>query len=119
MNVKLSKSISQQAAHCLDDLISINVQAGVTRLFRPPAYEARVFPRDVRMHPRYNPETLINDIALIFLQRRIIFNTEMQRILLPPRSHANNRFVGSLGTVIGWGRTSDCKFEFNSHIYDF
>jgi chymotrypsin len=68
-------------------------------------------PRDFRQHPRYNTHTLINDIALIFLRRRLTFSNRVQPIQLPLRTQARNRFVGSTGTIVGWGRTRDCKFH--------
>jgi hypothetical protein len=100
-----------KAAHCLDNVTRIEVQAGIHRIFRgTPLFRAMVNPRDFRPHPQYNEDTLINDIALIFIQRRIPFNTNVQPIALTPRSHINNRFVGQTGTIIGWGRFSDGKF---------
>lgn len=84
------------------------MQAGIQRIFRgSPQYRAMVEPRDIRKHPQYNSETLLNDIGLIFLLNRIPLNEAMQRIALPPRSHATNRFIGQSGTVVGWGRFRD------------
>lgn len=98
------------AAHCLEDVTRVEVQAGVHNIFRgTPEYRATVLTRDLRSHPQYNPETLLNDIGLVFVLARIPLGNSMQRIALPPRSQANNRFVGSSGTVIGWGRTSDSE----------
>lgn len=90
--------------------MSIDVMAGVHDIVNGnPQYRARVEARDIRAHPQYNRETLVNDIGLVFVLNRIPLNNAMQRIALPPRSHENNRFVGSTGTVIGWGRVSDGK----------
>lgn len=93
----------------MDDVTRIEVQAGIQRIFRgTPTYRSIVQAgRNIRVHPQYNSETLLNDIALIFLVNRIPMNDVMQRIALPPRSHANNRFVGFFGIVIGWGRFND------------
>jgi len=96
------------AAHCLEDVTRVEVQAGVHNIFRgTPEFRATVLPRDLRVHPQYNSDTLLNDIGLVFVLARIPLGNSMQRIALPPRSQINNRFVGSIGTVIGWGRTSD------------
>lgn len=95
------------AAHCLDDVHNVEVLAGVHNIWGTAHYRANVPPRDLRSHPQYNRNTLINDIGLIHLLRRISFGSSMQRIALPQQAHANNRFIGSTGTVIGWGRTSD------------
>lgn len=103
------------AAHCLDDVTRIEVQAGVNNIFRgTPEYRETVLPRDLRSHPQYNPDTLLNDIGIVFVLNRIPFGSSMQRIALPPRSQVNNRFVGSQGTVIGWGRTSDSKYKIDT-----
>lgn len=100
------------AAHCLDNITRVEVQAGLHNIFRGvPEYRATVLPRDLRSHPQYDPETLLNDIAIVFVLNRIPLGSSMQRIVLPPRSQVNNRFVGSIGTVIGWGRTSDSEYK--------
>jgi Trypsin len=95
----------------LDDVTRIEVMAGVHSIFRgSPQYRAIVQARDIRPHPQYNRDTLINDIGLLFLTRRIPFNNVMQPIALPPRSHENNRFIGEAATIVGWGRFSDGEF---------
>jgi Trypsin len=87
--------------------------AGAHRIFRgTPQFRTMVEARDFRPHPRYNKDTLIHDIGLIFILRQIPLNSGMQAIALPPSSHVNNRFVGQTGTIIGWGRFSDCKYKF-------
>lgn len=86
----------------------MEVLAGVHTIFRgTPQYRQSVLPQDFRQHPAYNRATLLNDIALIHVARRIPLNNLMQTIALPPRSHATNRFIGASGTVVGWGRISD------------
>ena len=100
------------AAHCLEDVTRIEVQAGVHNIFRGiPEYRSTVLPRDLRSHPQYNSDTLLNDIGLVFVLNRIPLGGSMNRIILPSRSQVNNRFIGSIGTVIGWGRTSDSKYN--------
>jgi hypothetical protein len=82
--------------------------AGVHSIFRgSPQYRLIVEARDIRRHPQYNRDTLINDIGLIFLLRRIPFNNVMQAIGLPMRQQMANRFVGESATIVGWGRFSD------------
>lgn len=84
--------------------------AGVHSIFRgSPQYRLMVESRDVRQHPQYNRGTLINDIGLVFLLRRIPLNNVMQPIQLPSRAQSRNRFIGDSATIIGWGRFSDGK----------
>lgn len=90
--------------------MTIDVMAGINDIVNGnPQYRATVESRDIRAHPNYNRDTLVNDIGLVFVLNRIPFSNAMNRIALPPRAHANNRFIGSTGTVIGWGRVSDGK----------
>jgi hypothetical protein len=59
-----------------------------------------------RPHPNYDSRRLINDIALIFLNDKVIFNKYVQPIALP-RDNLNELFVGQRATLSGWGRFSD------------
>lgn len=96
----------------------IEVFAGMNTLWEGnPAYRATVERRDIRPHPQYSRETLINDIGLVFVLRRFVFSNLVQRIALPPQSEMNNRFLGSAATVIGWGWTNDCKLDINSFTF--
>jgi hypothetical protein len=98
----------------------VEVQAGIHNIFRgTPQYRAMVEPRDLRKHPQYNDASLINDIALIYVIRPMPLGAMMQRIALPRRANANDRFVRSMATVIGWGRTSDGEFYFLSYFICF
>lgn len=100
------------AAHCLDDVLRIEVQAGTTSIFNGnPQYRAIVMPRDIRQHPHYDQETLINDIGLIFTIQPIGFTNGIRPIALPGRHHASNTFIGQIPFVIGWGRYSDSKLS--------
>jgi secreted trypsin-like serine protease len=100
------------AAHCLEDLIKIEVMAGTLRIFDgTPRYRSIVPASDTLKHPQYNPVTLLNDIGLIALRNPIIMERNViGTIPLPLR---NDRVgSGMTGTVIGWGRFSDGKLEF-------
>lgn len=93
-----------------DDVSRVDVLAGLNNIFRgSPEYRLAVLPRDIRSHPQYNRETLVNDIGLVFVLTRFPLGTSMQRIALPQRSDMSNRLDGLIGTVIGWGRTSDSE----------
>lgn len=98
------------AAHCLDDLVRIDVQAGSMTIFQGnPQYRATVFPRDTRQHAQYNKETLRNDIGLITLNQPIRFTNGIRAIALPARYLATTSFTGQIPFVVGWGRLSDGK----------
>jgi hypothetical protein len=62
-----------------------------------------------RMHPNYDSRRLINDIALIFLPSKAIFNQFVQPIALP-RDNLADLFVGERATLSGWGRFTDSSW---------
>lgn len=93
-----------QAAHCLDDIVAIEIRAGVSTLVQMPQYHQVVEARDTRQHEQYNPDSLLNDIGLIFVRRRIPMTELVRPIALPRRSQANNKFIGDVTTIIGWGK---------------
>jgi secreted trypsin-like serine protease len=96
------------AAHCLDDLISLEVYAGTTNIFRTsPQYRERVVGRDTRQHERYNRNLLNDDIGLIRLRRPIPFSSSMRAVALPSRVLPVNSNQNQNPFIIGWGRTSD------------
>jgi hypothetical protein len=98
------------AAHCLDDLISLEVRAGVLNIFRQNAqYTAVVRASDTIQHERYNPNLLNDDIGLVRLRRPIPTTSSMRAVALPSRALARNNLSGHNPFIIGWGRTSDGK----------
>lgn len=55
-------SLYFQAAHCMDNVTRVEVQAGIQRIFRgTPQYRAMVETRDVRIHSQYNSGKKINN----------------------------------------------------------
>ncbi|XP_058121352.1 brachyurin-like [Anopheles ziemanni] len=57
-------------------------------------------------HPQYDSSNIRNDIAVVRLDSPITFNERVQPARLPARSDTR-QFGGVLGTVSGFGRTSD------------
>jgi hypothetical protein len=105
------------AAHCLDDLISIDVIAGTTNIFRgTPPYRATVMSSDIRQHSGYDKVTLRDDIGLVCLRTAIQTSSQIAPVRLPARSMVQTNLVQRPDRpfLIGWGRTSDGKFETNN-----
>ncbi|XP_058120815.1 brachyurin-like [Anopheles ziemanni] len=57
-------------------------------------------------HPQYTPTNIRNDVAVVRLDSPITFNARVQPVRLPGRSDTR-QFGGVMGTVSGFGRTSD------------
>jgi chymotrypsin len=60
---------------------------------------------DYRLHQQYNPSNFNNDIAIFILRIAVLLTDRIQNSNLPGSSASS--FAGEIGTVSGWGRTSD------------
>uniref|UniRef100_A0A182RL94 Peptidase S1 domain-containing protein n=1 Tax=Anopheles funestus TaxID=62324 RepID=A0A182RL94_ANOFN len=60
-------------------------------------------------HPLYVASNLRNDISIVRLESSIFYTDRIQPIRLPARSDVR-QFAGFIGTVSGYGRTSDSSW---------
>lgn len=54
----------------------------------------------MKMHEQYDPQTFENDIAVLTLDRNVIFSKSVQAACLPD---SDFDYTGTRGTVTGWG----------------
>jgi uncharacterized repeat protein (TIGR01451 family) len=100
------------AAHCVDDfsIADFDVALGVHNLLKPEANYQRISPREVVIHPDFDPYSLDADLALIQLERPAVFTSGEDGGLpvqpAPLVAPDAGTLVGVLSTVTGWGNTS-------------
>ena len=92
------------AAHCMKGLTKdeMVVIAGVNRL---TSGTPRVAVEKIVSHPKYNPVTKDNDIALVKLAKPLKFSDRVKPAQLITVAEENTLTMGSDLTVTGWGAT--------------
>lgn len=94
------------AAHCVKGVKSkkIEVILGMHNWQTEESAPMRMLIRKYYMHPDYSPRTLDNDIAIIEMKDPIPYSPRVMPVCMP--SNVSD-FVGSMGTVAGWGALSE------------
>ncbi|RVE42862.1 hypothetical protein evm_012480 [Chilo suppressalis] len=100
------------AAHCWWDGYSqakqFTVVLGSLTIF---SGGTRVVSSDVIVHPNWNTNTVTNDIAIVKISA-VQFNNNIRAVALPTAADANQEFSGMIGTITGYGKTSDAQTSF-------
>jgi transmembrane serine protease 3 len=112
-DTKEETDIVVTAAHCVYDGFSgVTLSAGAHDLTSPPNGQQTVRGVQAVYHPKYNPDTTLNDIAIIKLDKPIKFSSTVKPICLPA---AAEKVADSIeGTVAGWGLTQEGGFDTSS-----
>ena len=63
------------------------------------------------LHPQYNRNLILNDIAILKMPTRVVFTPAIQPIRLPTGDQMIDLFSGVAATVSGFGRFDDSKLE--------
>jgi transmembrane serine protease 3 len=94
------------AAHCVyDSHPGMQVVAGAHDLEDESGSEQRVRASLTDYHESYNPDTMVNDIAIVKLSKPIKFTNDVQPACLPnPGEQIPDN---APGTVAGWGLTRE------------
>jgi len=107
---KEESDIVVTAAHCVYDGFSgVTVTAGAHNFRAPPSGQQRVNGVKTVYHPQYNPQTTLNDIAVIKLEKPIKFSDTVQPICLP--ATGEKVADGAQAVVAGWGLTKEGGYD--------
>ncbi|XP_017122071.1 brachyurin [Drosophila elegans] len=92
-------------AHCLQDphakLSKVLVHVGSVENF--PGDEIVVNRSHTTVHSKFDRKTVINDVALIRLPKKLTFNRNIQPVKLPS---VKRTYAGRMAIISGWGLTS-------------
>jgi len=92
------------AAHCLDGAWYVDINLGTSKFGAGP-YSIQITSFNYVIHPDWNPITLSNDIAIIYLPSNVEFTDFISPICLP--EIGDTVTDGDLVTIVGWGKESD------------
>lgn len=67
-------------------------------------------------HPEYNEKSMLNDIALLRLNRDILYTDFIQPVCLPQTSLFKSSSAGDVDFVTGFGRTLQGESNFVSYL---
>lgn len=100
------------AAHCVDVVSSVDTVFGAHFILdtTEPTQVRRTTPSSgLIWHENYNPQTLVNDVAVINLLTPITFNAVIQPVNLPTGADLTDDFAGQIAVASGWGRFSSAQ----------
>ncbi|XP_022534360.1 vitamin K-dependent protein C isoform X2 [Astyanax mexicanus] len=116
--VLLDESWVLTAAHCLETSLRFSVRLGDYLRFTKEGDEVTIPVSKIVSHPKYNPLTVDNDIALLRLSTPVKFTTYILPACLPSRSLAE-RVLHRNGTetvVTGWGKPNETATHYSSAL---
>lgn len=104
----VAEDVVVTAAHCVADGSPSKIVAGAHNHNSPSGVQSSS-PSRITMHPQYNPQTTMNDIAVIKLATPFKFNDKVMPACLP--SAGEQVPDNTQGTVAGWGLTREGGFD--------
>ncbi|XP_060532781.1 chymotrypsin BII-like [Cylas formicarius] len=104
------------AAHCPIDGTSVDVILGAHDIKHNESSQIRQTSDHFVVHPGWNSDDLLNDIALIRLAKPV---DESDYVKIIKIATGKNSYAGNNGTVTGWGYTYDNQFsESDTLLYE-
>ncbi|CRK90518.1 CLUMA_CG004155, isoform A [Clunio marinus] len=104
----ISRRFVLTAANCVHIVPSSSVLLGASNVHNV-AENIRVL--TMRVHPLYNFDQSLNDIATLELSRTVDLSSTITLVRLPNRRQVQVTFENQQSTVSGWGRTSTSGSE--------
>nr|XP_022920347.1 brachyurin-like [Onthophagus taurus] len=101
----ISRNFVLTAARCTQGVSSMYLYFGIHNFDTDPY--TMMSPKYIFEHADYNAETLENDIALIELPHSVPLNDKINIIPLPFLCAMFDSYTNKIGTISGWGKTSD------------
>ncbi|XP_044739801.1 uncharacterized protein LOC123301132 [Chrysoperla carnea] len=100
------------AAHCYAPIGSsfsndYYIKAGNTKAFEFGDTTQFIEVSRIILHPQYNDDTNINDIALLQLKHPLKFNKYVRPVNLPRKNYDPKN--GQIGTIVGWGAIDNAE----------
>ncbi|XP_063681492.1 trypsin-1-like isoform X2 [Bolinopsis microptera] len=104
-------AITDQDGSAIDELyypVNLVFHVGETHLYETEQSEQILNVAGIMVHEEYDSYSVVNDVALLVLDKPITLNDKVATIALPdPADRATLYADGAAITVIGWGTTED------------
>ncbi|KAL6468287.1 hypothetical protein MHYP_G00239640 [Metynnis hypsauchen] len=116
--VLIDESWILTAAHCLETSLRFSVRLGDYLRFKKEDSEVTIPVSKIVSHPKYNPVTVDNDIALLRLATPVKFTDYILPACLPSRSLAERvlHLNGTQTVVTGWGKQNETASHYSSTL---
>lgn len=92
------------------------VIAGKHNVDKTDPHQREFSVQKIIMHSAYDSQTVANDLAILVLQDRIIYDDYIRPACLPD---GHNYYIGQVCLTAGWGDTQGKTLNYKSHVAFF
>ncbi|KAF7267629.1 chymotrypsin-like isoform X2 [Rhynchophorus ferrugineus] len=103
--IKTNKVLT--AAWCVSGADSVEVILGAHNISEVEETQVRLNSSTFVIHEEYDPDTHLNDIAIVVLPEEVALTDAIQLIATPSLGDILKSYSDELGQVAGWGRFDD------------